>query len=208
MKVVNLDRLQFWIDNGRIDPAKIITPRELVKSGLVGPTVKDGLTLLAGTRDATMDGGPSALRMRIRISVSRASAAAIGAVEAAGGTIVTRYYTRDSIRRLVSGDGEPTDEPLPVGSEHVEGVVQRLRKSGTKFLCRLPDPTSRREMEYYRDPAHRGYLSHTLQPGESPSLYYGVPDEKGHSGGRRPTGAAKAAAGKEKPQEKLMFKLR
>jgi large subunit ribosomal protein L15 len=39
----------------------------------------------------------------------------------------------------------------------------------------LPDPTSREEIEYYRDPAHRGYMSHTLQPGESPSLYFKVP---------------------------------
>lgn len=69
-----------------------------------------------------------------------------------------------------------TDEPLPVGKEHVERVVEEARKSGFKY--RLPDPTSRWDIEYYRDPAHRGYMSHLLEEGENPSLFFGVPSEK------------------------------
>jgi large subunit ribosomal protein L15 len=47
------------------------------------------------------------------------------------------------------------------------------------FEYRLPDCTGREDMEYYRDPAHRGYLSHTLAPGESPSLFFKPPrDDK------------------------------
>jgi hypothetical protein len=52
-------------------------------------------------------------------------------------------------------------------------VLAAARES--PFRYRLPDPTSREDIEYYRDPAHRGYLSHKLAPGESPSLYFRVP---------------------------------
>lgn len=44
-----------------------------------------------------------------------------------------------------------------------------------RFKYRLPDATSRKDIEYYRDPAHRGYLSHLVKQGESPSLFFKVP---------------------------------
>ncbi|KAI8626134.1 hypothetical protein F5Y19DRAFT_466711 [Xylariaceae sp. FL1651] len=164
MSEVNLDKLQEWIDAGRIDPTKPVTPKELIQSNLVG-SIKDGIKLLAR--------GADALKQPIDIMVSRASAAAIAAVEKAGGKIVTRYYTKQAITRLVQGKSVNTGLPLPTGPEHVEPVLEEVRKRG--FFYRLPDPTSRWDMEYYRDPAHRGYLSHMLQPGESPSLYFKVP---------------------------------
>lgn len=164
MSEVNLDKLQEWIDAGRIDPTKPITPRELILSNLVG-TIKDGIKLLAR--------GADALKQPVDIMVSRASAAAITGVERAGGKIVTRYYTRDAMKRLVEGKSVNTGLPLPTGAEHVEPVLEAVRQKG--FFYRLPDPTSRWDIEYYRDPAHRGYLSHTLRPGESPSLYFRVP---------------------------------
>jgi large subunit ribosomal protein L15 len=173
MLELNLDRLQDWIDAGRIDATKQITPREIIKSGVVGHNIKDGIKLLAR--------GADRLKTPIDIMVSRASAAAIKAVEAAGGKITTRYYTKEAIRRLVKGESINTDRPLPVGPEHVEGVLAQVRAAG-KHYYRLPDPTSREDIEYYRDPAHRGYLSHTLKPGESPSLYFKVPgSEDGES---------------------------
>ncbi|GAP88826.1 putative ribosomal protein L15 [Rosellinia necatrix] len=161
---VNLGKLQEWIDAGRIDPTKPITPKELIQSNLVG-TIKDGIKLLGR--------GAEVLKQPVDIMVSRASAGAIAAVEQAGGKIVTRYYTKQSIKRLVEGKSINTGLPLPVGAEHVEPVLEETRKKG--FFYRLPDPTSRWDMEYYRDPAHRGYLSHMLKPGESPSLYFKVP---------------------------------
>lgn len=163
---VNIDKLQYWIDQGRIDPSKPITPKELIKSRLIG-NVSDGVKLLSR-------GGP--LRQPLQLTVSRASASAIAAIEAAGGSIITRYYTKDSIRRLLSGQSVNTDMPLPVGKEHVEAVLAAARRSTATH--RLPDPTSRRDIEYYRDPAHRGYLSFQLAKGESPSLYYKVPGEQ------------------------------
>jgi hypothetical protein len=145
-----------------------ITPKELIESGCVSGTVKDGIKLLAK--------GADSLRTPINILVSRASASAINAVEKAGGKITTRFYTKSSLFRLVKGLSTSTATPLPVGSEHVERMLGKARSAPHSY--RLPDPTSRWDLEYYRDPAHRGYLSHLLKPGESPSLYFKVPGER------------------------------
>lgn len=167
MSAVNLDRLQEFINTGRIDPTKQITPRELIRSGLIG-SAKDGVKILAR--------GKTDLTTPVDLLVSRASASAIETIENAGGKIVTRYFTRQSIKWMLQGKTVASSVPLPVGLEHLEAELERKRKN--PFLRRLPDPTSREDIEYYRDPAHRGYLSHMLQPGESPSLYFKVPTER------------------------------
>ncbi len=164
MSEVNVGKIQAWIDAGRIDATKQITPKEIIQSGLVG-RLRDGIKVLGG--------GKEALRTPVDVLVSRASASAIAAIEGAGGKVVTRYYTRLAIRRLLKGQSASSSTPLPTGPEHVEAVLAAARKG--PFLYRLPDPTSRDDIEYYRDPAHRGYLSHTLKEGESPSLYFKVP---------------------------------
>ncbi|GJC81134.1 50S ribosomal protein L15 [Colletotrichum liriopes] len=164
MSKLNLDKLQQWIDAGRIDPTKQITVKEIIESGLIG-TVKDGIKLLGR--------GKQDLRQPIDIMISRASASAIDAVEANGGKILTRFYTKQSIKRILRGESENSDKPLPVGKEYVASVLAQARTKTFKY--RLPDPTSREDIEYYRDPAHRGYLSHLLKEGESPSLYFKVP---------------------------------
>ncbi|KAG5665824.1 hypothetical protein KAF25_009949 [Fusarium avenaceum] len=164
MSEVNLDQIQAWIDQGRIDPTKQITPKELIESGILG-TIKDGVKVLSR--------GAEALKQPIDVMVSRISSGAIAAIEGAGGKVMTRYYTKLAIKRLLTGESVNTDQPLPQGKEHVETVLAAARES--PFRYRLPDPTSREDIEYYRDPAHRGYLSHKLAPGESPSLYFRVP---------------------------------
>ncbi|KAI1803169.1 ribosomal protein L15 [Daldinia bambusicola] len=183
MSEVNLNKLQEWIDAGRIDATKQITPKELIESNLVG-SIKDGIKLLAR--------GADTLRQPIDIVVSRASAAAIEAVEKAGGKIMTRYYTKQALKRLVEGKSFHTTQPLPTGPEHVQPVLEDFRQKG--FPYRLPDPTGRWDIEYYRDPAHRGYLSHTLKPGESPSLYFKVPPSKILKQEKKQKGATQEAA--------------
>ena len=42
----------------------------------------------------------------------------------------------------------------------------------------LPDPAGRKDIEYYRDPAHRGYLSYQLEEGQGPSLFWKTPGVK------------------------------
>ena len=165
MTEINLDRIQKFIDDGRLDPQKQITPKELWESRLV-TRLRDGIKLLAR--------GKEDLKTSINIMVSRASAEAIEAVEAAGGKIVTRYYTKDSMSRLIRGEAINSDKPLAVGEKHVPRVLQKM-ESMDKHYARLPDPTSRRDLEFYRDPAHRGYMRHLVKPGHSPSLFYKVP---------------------------------
>lgn len=167
---VNLTRLQAWIDAGRLDPTKPITPKELIRCRLIG-NIPDGVKLLAHGR---YEPKPQ-LKQPLEITVSRASKSAIQAVEAAGGKIVTRYYTKQAIKNLLLGKAVHSDTPLPVGKEFVEGEIAKARDNGYKY--RLPDPVGRWHIEYYRDPAHRGYLSHQLKPGETPSLFFKVPEE-------------------------------
>lgn len=52
MTPLNLGRLQQWIDEGRIDPTKPITFKELVDTRCVHG-IKDGVKLLAAVRRET-----------------------------------------------------------------------------------------------------------------------------------------------------------
>jgi large subunit ribosomal protein L15 len=174
MSPINLDKIQDWINQKRIDPTEPITVKELTKTRAIHG-VKDGIKLLAR--------GANLLTFPINIVVSRASAAAIAAVEALGGTVTTRYYTKYAIHRIKQGktapfvslkwDPEAMKNPalnkVGMGSD----PVQRVKGMG--FQYRLPDPTSRKDIEYYRDPAKRGYLAHTVGEGETPSLYHRLP---------------------------------
>jgi len=73
---VNIGRLQEAIDAKKLDAKKTITVAELKAAGVV-TRVKDGVRLL----------GNGALKAKVNIQVSGASAAAIAAVEKAGGTV-------------------------------------------------------------------------------------------------------------------------
>lgn len=159
MKPLNLEKVQSWIQQDRLDPSKPITIRELAKSRCVA-SVKDGVKLLAK--------GSEKINSPLHIIVSRASASAIAAIEAAGGSVTTRYYTPQSIRRVIKGETDP------IHSLQSQIAVGELSDPGS-YSKRLPDPTSRKDMEYYRDPAHRGYLSHQLEEGQGPSLFFKTP---------------------------------
>ncbi|RHZ55619.1 hypothetical protein CDV55_100386 [Aspergillus turcosus] len=185
----NLDRIQEWIDQGRIDPTRPITIRELAKSRCIHQT-KDGVKLLG--RGASAEG--NVLKQPIHIVVSRASASAIAAVEAAGGSVTTRFYTRSAIARIMKRETHPfistawspesaSDALLKAAGLEAQDLTESnvMRELGYKY--RLPDPTKRRDIEYYRDPAHRGYLSHLLKPSEGPSLFFRSPAERKSSAG-------------------------
>lgn len=173
MSPVNLDKIQSWIDQGRLDPTKPITLKELYKSRILG-RVKDGVKLLGN--------GAESLKTPIHIIVSRASQSAIAAVEANGGTVTTRFYTQQAIKRIKSGEMHPYVslrwDPVALNNANlaVEGADEaenRARAMG--FQYRLPDPSSRPDLEYYRDEKHRGYLAHTVKEGELANLYFKPP---------------------------------
>ena len=171
MSPVNLDRIQSWIDAGRINPSKPITLKELTASRAIHG-IKDGVKLLGR--------GSIALTSKINIVVSRASASAIAAVEALGGTVTTRYYTPLAIRHIRAGRMHPYvslkwDQTSPSVPEtlHVpnaDSPEEKVKALG--FEYRLPDPAGRKDLEYYRDEKNRGYLTYLVKEGYSPSLYY------------------------------------
>lgn len=173
MSPVNLNRIQDWIDQGRINPSEPITMKELLRSRAIH-RIKDGVKLLAD--------GASLLTTPINVVVSRASKTAIAAVEAIGGTVTTRYYTPLSIRRIKMNQMHPyvslrwdqTAINKPA-LNHPDAETPEQRVKGLGFEYRLPDPISRKDLEYYRDPEYRGYLSHTIKEGEGPSLYFKPP---------------------------------
>ncbi|PSR88831.1 hypothetical protein PHLCEN_2v4980 [Hermanssonia centrifuga] len=93
---VNLDRIQHWIEQGRLQssPESPITARELVESGCVHD-VHDGIKLLGD--------GAEFLKTPIHITPSRASKSAIRAVEKIGGTVFCKYYNPLALRDCVKG---------------------------------------------------------------------------------------------------------
>jgi large subunit ribosomal protein L15 len=127
-------------------------------------------------------------------------------VEKAGGTVATRFYTKWAIRRIMQGKTDPinsirSEQILPQQEEEDEdgeyedeedeeedyeskaNTIQTTHPLPAQtpalpnlYQHRLPDPTSRKDVEYYRDPAHRGYLAHTVAEGQTPSLCFKVPN--------------------------------
>ena len=139
----------------------------------------------------------------INIVVSRASAEAIARVEALGGSVITRFYSPTAIKRVLRGEMHPTislqastdlvsraprdhtlvpkrfKSALRRGPDDAKPEIMAtvMKKVSQRYKYRLPDPTSRKDVEYYRDAAHRGYLSYLVKQGESPSLFFKPPGE-------------------------------
>ncbi|GAA5926075.1 hypothetical protein JCM1841_003211 [Sporobolomyces salmonicolor] len=127
---INLERLQRWIDRGLIDPSQPITMRELCESRCVHG-VRDGVKLLG-------DGAEHFRTPNLHVTVSKASQSAIAAIERLNGTLVARYENRLTLRALVRPESfARKGRPLPGKA----------------------DPISRRDLLYYSDAKHRGYLA-------------------------------------------------
>jgi large subunit ribosomal protein L15 len=193
MSPINLNRIQEWINAGRLDPTKPITLLELNSSRCIHG-VKDGVKLLAR--------GKEELTTPINIIVSRASAEAIEAVEKLGGTVTTRFYTPFAIRKIRAGEMDPIHslqsriQMAPAEAEGAQAAAEAMLVERSKYPFRLPDPTSRKDLEYYRDAAHRGYLSHMVEEGHGPSLFFKTPGagrvDKRKVAGKGGKGGAKA----------------
>jgi large subunit ribosomal protein L15 len=125
--------------------------------------------------------GKTELTTPIDIVVSRASEEAIAQVEKLGGTVTSRYYTNFAVKKIVKGEMDPIHSlqsridlgPKPQPGAETGTAGMRLDRS--KYKYRLPDPTSRKNFEYYRDFTKRGYLSHTVAEGQGPSLFFRNP---------------------------------
>ena len=90
---LNLDRVQEWIDEGRLDPSRTITMKDLRDSGVIRRKIRDGVKLLGN--------GAGGLSTKIDLQVSSASSSARRAVEEAGGRVTTVYYNALGMRALL-----------------------------------------------------------------------------------------------------------
>lgn len=132
---VNLDKIQHYIDNKRIDPAKPITMRQIYEAGILSKVTGGGVKIIGG--------GAEKLRQPITISASKASESAIARIEELGGSYTAQYYTKDGLRTLV----------------RPEVVLERFGRIPLRAK-----PISRKHVEYYRDPEYRGYYQDTPAP--------------------------------------------
>ncbi|TKA67565.1 hypothetical protein B0A55_09177 [Friedmanniomyces simplex] len=205
---INLDRIQHFLNAARLDPTQPITLRELARSRCLHGVRRDGVKLLAR--------GKEELTSAIHLVVSRASKEAIAAVEKAGGSVTTRYYTPFAVKKVLGGEMDSIHSLQSrimlntAGSETGEAMEQAaadiVADERQRYRYRLPDPTSRKDLEYYRDEQHRGYLSHLVAEGKGPSLFFRTPGTsrlgkraggKGASAGAGTAGKTKKAGGTE-----------
>lgn len=108
--------------------------------------------------------------------------------------MTTRYYTKSAIRHILRGETHPfislawsaqsgSPELLKAAGVDGDNLTEKSVMEAKGYTFRLPDPTRRRDIEYYRDPAHRGYLAHLLKPMEGPSLFFRSPEERKSTAG-------------------------
>eukprot|EP01038_Epipyxis_sp_PR26KG_P009570 gene9570-12891_t len=130
LQILNLDRLQSFIDMGRLKPKEnmFTTMRDLYTYGLVSQ-VKEGIKLLAK--------GKEKFKSPIHLEVSYASAEAIKAVEAAGGTVTCVHFNRLALRAMMK----------PINFIY--------------FPWRARPPP--RMIDYYLNSEHSGYLAPEIQ---------------------------------------------
>lgn len=128
LETINLHRLQLWVDTKRINPDEVITMKTLRDSGLV-KSIKHGVKLLAT--------GKESFSAKVNVQVSQASEEAIHAIERAGGSITSVYYTSLALRAL-------------------------LKPERFDFPIKSPRPVPK-EIGYYLNYRNRGYLSSRLQ---------------------------------------------
>ena len=143
---MHIGEVQNWVDMGRltVPPNRLLTMKDLVDAGLFKANkIKHGIKLLAR--------GGEHVHTPIHLEVSRASAAAIEAVEKAGGTVTCVHFNRLALKALLKPDGfvvpRMGEDGEPV--EHLQ-LPRRAR----------PPP---RLMPLYLDYDRRGYLSPEVQ---------------------------------------------
>jgi large subunit ribosomal protein L15 len=89
---LNLNRVQYLIDSGRIDASQPVNMHTLQQSGAVG-RIKHGVKLLAT--------GSEWFESKVNIEVSQASRKAIETIQKVGGQITTAHYNSLGLRVLL-----------------------------------------------------------------------------------------------------------
>lgn len=147
---LNLERLQHWVKDGRLNPEKV-TLTELVQSRCVHK-LEDGVKLLSDVRTFFFGSlrksaskgslimfvqGAEDFNVPVNIVVSRASRKAIEAIEKAGGSVTCTYYNNLALK---------------VMKDPVEWMSKRR-------IPKFAQPVKTKDIDWYSDPKNRGYLA-------------------------------------------------
>lgn len=130
-KQLNLKRIQEFWNNGRISLQKgdVLDIKAMRQYGLITGSFKDGVKILGN--------GKYSYNVPLNIQASKASIDAISAIEKAGNTYESKYFTKLSLRG------------------HIDPDSFYLKKG---YLPLEPRPIHRRDVTYYSDVTKRGYL--------------------------------------------------
>jgi len=126
---LNLNRIQYFIDCGRIDPSKPITFNILKNSNLITGNSRDGVRLKGE--------GHTWFQGKIDIEVTRASQDAIAAIERNGGRVKCVWHDPVTLQHKMSATPSKN-------FRHVPPVAKRPNE---------------RLLLYYANPYNRGYLA-------------------------------------------------
>lgn len=133
---VNLERVQGAIDKGRLDAAETVTVERLLAAGVIRRPL-DGVRLLA----------KGELKAKVAFEVTGASAAAVKAVEAAGGSVTTVPLARKSPkekpaeapdrgkrepRRAKAKDASAKEKTAPKSKDEAAPATDKTEKSSSK----------------------------------------------------------------------------
>jgi len=138
---VNLDRLQHWIDQGRItsSPEQPITARELLLSKCIH-NAHDGIKILGDVSSLKLEGryaqamiykilkGREYFKTPIYVIVSRASKSAIEAIERNGGKVVCKFYNGLALRDCLEGR-----------SDRISAAPTRREDIGRSYITQTSD---------------------------------------------------------------------
>eukprot|EP00658_Telonema_sp_P-2_P016382 TRINITY_DN16355_c0_g1_i3.p2 TRINITY_DN16355_c0_g1~~TRINITY_DN16355_c0_g1_i3.p2 ORF type:complete len:230 (-),score=38.72 TRINITY_DN16355_c0_g1_i3:301-990(-) len=94
LQVVNLDRLQYWAESGRLPTDELLTMRDLVASGVVG-RAKHGIKVLGG--------GAEHFNVPLKLAVTHVTERAKSAIEQAGGSVEQVSLSRREVMLMVKG---------------------------------------------------------------------------------------------------------
>jgi len=122
---INLGRIQAAVDDGKLDAKKPVTIEALREAGLIR-RAKDGVRLL----------GHGEIKSKLAFEVTGASASAVKAVEAAGGSVTLKTVTG---RERPAGDQVKADRRA---NKRVEDQAKADAKSGKKPKAKPDQPAS------------------------------------------------------------------
>ncbi len=126
--VINLGRIQSAIDDKRVDAKKPLTVEILRAAGLVGK-VRDGVRLLA----------KGELKAKVAFEVTGASAAAISAVEKAGGSV--KLVKMPRLNGAAKAEANTGAKPKAEAKPKAKPEAKAAAKSGNKAKAKATKAT-------------------------------------------------------------------